>query len=237
MYCKNCGKKIEKQSIDQIIDNIMNLPSKTLFTETLKVTRKDGEKKGIIFHVFDYISSVSQFISGNFNEKCRDRKKALVDILSNKCPHIQYVPVQYDGIYDGQIVDKLLKKAISLEQEGLMINLANAPYSKKRTNDILKVKQMNTMDLKVTGVFEGKGKYKDNLGGVYVDFNGNQVGVGSGFKDEDRAKIWTNPDSMIGQIIEVQYFEVSKDSKTGLDSLRFPIFKDIRTDKDDISLS
>lgn len=220
-----------------MLDNINNLPSKTLFTETIKVTRKDGDKTGIIFHVFDYISSVSQFISGTFNEKCKERKQALIEIISNKCQHIKYVPIQYQGAYDSKIVDTLLDKAISLEQEGLMINLANAPYSKKRTSDILKVKKMYTMDLVVTGVFEGKGKYKNTLGGVYVDFKGNNVGVGSGFTDDERKFIWEDTTRIVGQIVEVQYFEISKDSKTGLESLRFPIYKGTRLDKGEISFS
>lgn len=221
-----------------ILDNIMNLPSKTLFTETLKVTRKDGEKKGIVYHVFDYVSNVNQFINGEFNESCTQRKSNLGRILKETvCPHIQFVPVEYAGQYDSEIVDTLLQNAISLQQEGLMINLADAPYSKKRTADILKVKQMYTMDLKVIGIFEGQGKYKNCLGGVYVDYKGNSVGVGSGFDDTTRKYIWEDPNRIIGKIIEVQYFETSVDSKTNLESLRFPIYKGIRMDKDEISFA
>lgn len=43
-YCPNCHKKIEKQSIDQIIDNIMNLPEGTKIQVLAPVVRsKKGE--------------------------------------------------------------------------------------------------------------------------------------------------------------------------------------------------
>ena len=38
-----------------------------------------------------------------------------------------------------------------------------------------------------------------------------------------------------GKIVEVQYFEITKD-KTGTESLRFPVFKHLRTDKTEPSL-
>ena len=42
---------------------------------------------------------------------------------------------------------------------------------------------------------------------------------------------------MIGKIIEVKYKEVSKDKKTGLESLQFPIFKQTRFEKTEESLN
>ena len=43
-YCPNCGKKIEKQSIDQIIDNIMSLPEGTRIQVLAPVVRgRKGE--------------------------------------------------------------------------------------------------------------------------------------------------------------------------------------------------
>ena len=116
-----------------------------------------------------------------------------------------------------------------------MINIANASYQKKRTSDILKVKKMNTVDLFVTSIFEGKGKYKGTLGGVMIEYKGQPVGVGSGFSDNQRKIIWAHPDNIIGKLIEVQYFEESKD-KNGNPSLRFPVFKTIRLDKNEESL-
>ena len=44
------------------------------------------------------------------------------------------------------------------------------------------------------------------------------------------SKVWKNPESYIGKIISVQYFEETQNQNGGL-SLRFPVFLDFRTDK------
>jgi hypothetical protein len=68
--------------------------------------------------------------------------------------------------------------------------------------------------------YVAKLKYKD----------GNVVKVGSGFSDELRKEVWQNQDKYLGAICEVKYFEETSNADGGL-SLRFPIFKDFRSDK------
>ena len=217
---------------DLSIDNSLDL-----FASTVSAARtKDTKKKNMTYNVFDYVKKVEEFVTGMFSESCVQRKQNLENILKKAhCNYIKYVEVLYDGEYNSDIIDKLLNKALSLQQEGIMLNIADAPYQKKRTTDILKVKKMNTVDLFVTNVFEGKGKYKGTLGGVLVEYKGQPVGVGSGFSDIQRKMIWEHPESIVGKLIEVQYFEESKD-KNGKPSLRFPVFKKIRLDKNEESL-
>ena len=91
-----------------------------------------------------------------------------------------------------------------------------------------------TMDLPVVRVDRGTGRNKDRLGKVYVDFKGNEVGVGSGFTDEQRDYFWNNPEEILNKIIEVKYKEETK-NKDGTESLQFPVFVRIRDDKSEIS--
>lgn len=222
------GEMLANYSINNSLD---------LFSATIMTARtKNDNKVNMCYNVFDYIKNPNDFIIGNFSNDCRTRKHELETILRIvECPHIKYVPILYDGKYDGKIIDKMLDTVLELKGEGLMINLVDAPYQKKRTSDILKVKKMQTVDLKVVDLFEGKGKLKGTLGGVFIEFKGNKVGVGSGFSNEERMKYWAHPEEIYGHIIEVQYFEESKD-KNGNPSLRFPVFKKIRNDKNEESL-
>ena len=130
---------------------------------------------------------------------------------------------------------ELLDEYRKLGAEGLMVNLINAPYEFKRSKNILKVKVMQTADLRIVGFEEGQGRNAGKLGAILVDFKGNTVGVGSGFSDFEREHIWNNKDLYIGKICEVQYFEITKD-KNGVESLRFPVWKCLRTDKTEPSL-
>ncbi len=134
------------------------------------------------------------------------------------------------------MITKLLDEAISNNQEGIMINIANSGYSCKRNKDILKVKRMTSYDLRIVGFEEGSGNFKSMLGAALVDLRGeNIVGVGSGWTIEDRQEIWRNQDKYLGRILEVQFFEESVDSKTGLPSLRFPVAKCIREEGKEVS--
>lgn len=217
---------------DASIDNSLDLFSTTIMT----ARTKSNNKINMSYNVFDYVKNISDFMNGNLNENCRNRKKELENIVkTGNCKHIKYVPVLYDGVYNGSIIDKMLDTVLELKGEGLMINLVDAPYQKKRTNDILKVKKMQTVDLRVVDLFEGKGSLKGTLGGVVVNFKGSQVGVGSGFSNDQRNDFWQHPEKIFGKIVEVQYFEESKD-KTGKPSLRFPVFKQVRNDKNEESL-
>lgn len=116
-----------------------------------------------------------------------------------------------------------------------MLNYAYAPYELKRTNTLLKVKKFQTADLRVIDYFEGEGSLKGMLGGFVVEYKGNTLGVGSGFKQSERIDFWDNREDYIGKIIEIQYFEETTNQKDNTLSLRFPTFKRVRDDKNEIS--
>ena len=133
----------------------------------------------------------------------------------------------YNGT-DEQKIYSWLDYMTDRKLEGVMVNKADAPYSCKRTSDILKVKKMQSADLKIVGFEEGEGKLKGTLGRINVSYKGNTVGVGSGYSDTDRNYIWQHKDELMGRIAEIQYFEKSENAKTGEQSLRFPVFKTLR---------
>jgi len=125
---------------------------------------------------------------------------------------------------------KLLDTNIKAGEEGIMINILDAPYEFKRTNNLLKVKKMNDLDLEVVGFEEGSNRHSGRLGALLVDYKGNIVKVGSGFSDELRDEIWKHQDEWLGRTIVVQYFEETTNDQGGI-SLRFPVYLDYRTDK------
>ena len=132
------------------------------------------------------------------------------------------------------MIDILLNKMVEEDKEGLMLNL-DVPYKCKRHNGILKIKRFYTMDLPVVRCEEGSGRLTGTLGAFVVDYKGNEVKVGSGFTDEQRAYFWAHRDELVGQICEVKYKEISKDKNTGAESLQFPVFVTLRFDKTEAS--
>lgn len=116
--------------------------------------------------------------------------------------------------------------------EGLVIYDRNNIWQPKRVKDILKLKGVNSCDLKVLDIFEHKNGNK--LGGVIVDYKGGKLKVGSGFNDYDRDRYWNNPEDILDKIVEVEYFTTSKNQE-GIESLRHPVFKRVRNDKEEVS--
>ena len=70
-----------------------------------------------------------------------------------------------------------------------------------------------------------KGKYKGQMGGVIVDFNGNNK-VGGGWSDLQRKAIWKNPHLIIGKCIEVSFMELTDDG-----NFRHANYEGIKWDK------
>lgn len=280
---------LEKEMLEKLPDNICldgeitlldkgNLTSKDQYKETMKITRKKGEKHGVKMLVFDCMSAEefrkqhcetpyfirrgdllawfgqhyieeciansAEFDKYNFPNDWNERndldayndynfkfRNNLISFLNTKYIYFNILPILYQGS-DINEITKWLNYNIDHGEEGVMINILDAPYSFKRTSDLLKVKKMLDIDLEVVGYEEGSGNFSGMLGAFLVRYKeGNIVKVGSGFSKELRQEIWKNPDAYIGKVISVQYFEETVNQQGGI-SLRFPVFLSLRFDKD-----
>ena len=213
-----------------------NIPSKDLYRETVMVVNsKENDKKGIIFNIFDTIST--EEFDNKYSDLICQYRKNIVKILYEKLSPMYWkpVPILYQGKYDKDIVKQELNKQIELKHEGIMVNLADAAYEGKRTKNILKVKAMQDCDLKIIGFEEGTGKNKGTLGAVIVDYKGFEVKVGSGFTDQDRDYFWDNQKELLGRVITVQYFEETTNKKDNSLSLRFPVYLELREPEKEVS--
>lgn len=197
---------------------------------------KDKDKSSLHLVIFDVIPEKlfeTQGVTENYSKRSEALDTINFAIRRFKLFNLNTVLRFYQGT-DHNMINEWLDYAEKNDMEGVMVNL-DTPYEFKRTKNLIKVKKFYTYDLKCTGVEEGTGKNKGRLGAIIVDFKGNPVHVGSGFNDELRESIWSNPDSIIGKIIEVKYKEVTKNKDTGTESLQFPVFVSIREDKEEIS--
>lgn len=206
------------------------VPSKEAYKQAMKITRSDGEKHGLKMIVFDAMLA-EEFRNQRCDRVWEERRRALNIIFgSRELTYFELLPVLYQG-EDTEMILKWLDAAIAGQQEGVMINIVEAPYEFKRTNYLLKVKKMSTLDLEIVGFEEGTGRLAGTLGAILVRYkNDNIVKVGSGFSDRLRIEIWASRDEWLGNICEIQYFEETTNADGG-ESLRFPVFKDYRPDK------
>jgi len=110
--------------------------------------------------------------------------------------------------------------------EGTMVKDLHRRWEGKRSDAWLKIKDEQTVDVRVVGMKEGAGKYAGTLGALIVDYKGKEVPV-SGMTDDQRRKFWKKPQSIVNKLIEVEFQE-----ETIHGSLRHPRYKRHRPDKD-----
>ena len=191
---------------------------------TTSVLLSDGEKAGLTYHVFDILRPDEFFQQISVLPYVLRR-----ELLEKTIPEgnaIQVLPVLYSGDDVSQIKVHL-DAARKANQEGIMININNAPYHYGRTKDLLKVKVMQDCDLRIIGFEEGKGAFSGTLGAIIVDYKGHPLKVGSGYSVADRQSIWETRSELLGRVITVQYFEETV-PKSGIPSLRFPVYLRLR---------
>lgn len=194
----------------------------------------DVNKTTICYTVFDAIS-VRDFERADPIVTYANRRIVLNEIDSSlsDATYSKVLPVLYCG-KDISKIDEYLEQMVREDKEGLMVNL-DVPYRRTRHKGILKVKRFYTMDLPIIRYEEGSGRLAGTLGAFVLKYNENEVKVGSGFTDEQRQEYWLHRDDLIGTLCEVKYKEISKDKNTELESLQFPVFIQLRTDKSEVS--
>ena len=193
------------------------------------LSQEDGDKRQIQLVIFDILPK-AEFLRGESQLRYRDRLEQLKDleqrIQRRNLSNLRIVDVLYTG-NDMSMISKCLDRMVAEGKEGLMLN-RNCKYFTRRHNGILKVKQFYTVDLEIVDLEEGTGRLSGTLGAFVVRYKNNYLRVGSGMTDDQRKKFWDDGLNLIGRVIEVKYKDESYDRRTGLRSLQFPTFVQLR---------
>lgn len=203
-----------------------------LFNKTSGLINSHATNKNLVYNIFDIVDDKLSY---------KERRDMLNKIhpTSNT---IRILPVLYVG-RDKNRINELLDVISKMKGEGVMLNLLSKPYEHKRTNGLLKYKEVYYLDMKVVNIFEGKGKYEGMCGGITCLLetdDGKRISceVGSGLSDEQRINWWMNEEKITGKIVEIAYQCLSQDSSsigTKNYSLRFPRLIRVRDDKSETS--
>ena len=104
--------------------------------------------------------------------------------------------------------------------------LNNTTFSPDNTWLSIKTIDMHTGGEPLRVIVDGLEVEEEMLSNVVIEHKGCDVGVGSGFNQEERRLYFNNPERIIGKTITVQYFEETL-NQDGCHSLRFPVVKHV----------
>lgn len=201
------------------------LDNKACYKQTMMITRRDGVKHGVKMKVFDMLTA-EEFKNQTCVRPYTERRQALDGLFQTNFTYFELLPILYEGT-DTSMIEVVLQQQINNGEEGVMVNICDAPYRFTRTSGLLKVKKMHDVDLPILGFEEGTNKNSGRLGAILTEYKGCPLKVGSGFSEELRQQIWDHRDEYLGTMISVQYFEETTNQQGGV-SLRFPVFLDFR---------
>ena len=193
-----------------------------------EIKRKDHTIVKPYYWMFDMLS-MEDFNSKTSEITFGQRITDLLDLSLGK--GLTLIGVLPQEICNDQIFSAMMAQSKANGWEGLMLR-KDAAYKGKRSDEILKVKQMFDDEYIVVDlendvhrvIVDGAEVEELMLKNVIIEHKGNQVRVGSGFSHEQRRHYFENPNEILGKQITVQYFEESQ-SKSGEYSLRFPVIK------------
>lgn len=193
-----------------------------------QATITDDEMNEVEYVLWDIIpiKNWKDRVKGNITYE--ERLKLLQDLIKD-IPKVHYVEnYEVASLEDGLF---LYEQFRARELEGCIFKNKNSYWSPKKSSDQIKKKAAETIDLRITAVTEGQGKYVNMLGKFtcVTDDGIIKVDVGSGFSDAQRIEYYKS--SLIGSIVEVEYNEIIINKKTLQKSLFIPIFVTLRPDK------
>ena len=208
------------------------------FNATSGMINRHSLDKKLVYNIFDIMLD---------DEAYTTRRKAL-DTIAKGAYHenVRILPVLAhfkDSRELSYSVASILGKVIQSGGEGLMINLGGGLYTHKRTDQLLKYKDVQSMDMEVVSLQWGTGKYEGMVGALLCKArtsDGKVVSckVGTGLSDEQRLRWAIYPNEIVGKIVEVKYFSLSQSEdlyESNAYSLRFPRLCKVRYDKETTS--
>jgi len=236
----------EFETLQKVLDEVVKIPGDFVldgelclmdsegnenFQDVMKeIRRKNHTIKNPKFVIFDYLT-LEEFDTQVGTTTLEDRYVNLTDIDIESTNTLTLLDQHH--IESEEQFNNMAKEAQQHGYEGIMVR-KNTGYKGKRSKDILKVKEMHDAEYVVQScdfenhriLRDGKEVLMPMLAQIYITHKGNEVGVGSGFSQEQRIKYQLNPEEIIGKTVTIQYFEESQ-NKAGLYSLRFPVIKHI----------
>lgn len=195
----------------------------TPFKEISGAFRRHKPQSGLFVMVFDAVP-FADWKAGKCDKPYIERYTALKEAWHRTpVPSLIVAPTLDFGAPQG-FANAMVRQG---GYDGAIIRRKDAPWTPgaSKNGEALKVKPVQSLDLRAWAVYPGKGKHANRAGGITVAYRGVETNVGTGFSDTEREHLTLH--GCKGLIAEIEFMELTADGK-----LREPRFKGWRYDKE-----
>ena len=198
-----------------------------------EIRKKDHSIENPKFMTFDFLE-IEDFNNKKSKEKLSERLNKLQKYVTETA-HIGIL--EQIKIQDMEHFKKIQDESAENGWEGLILR-KDVPYEGKRSKNLLKFKLFEQEEFVVKDIETGPMRHIIYENGVskeiesemmtraVIEYNGYDVGIGSGWSIDQRIEYYNDPNKIIGKEITVRYFAPSKNKKGG-ESLQFPTVKNV----------
>jgi len=199
--------------------------------------KEDSKKKKISLNIFAVGLQYKKMTTEEMVTLIAEMKK---DNIFQYLDFVEYFEIENDY----EKIKEACQEYVKYGQEGIMLRSKDVAYSYGRSDDLLKYKPImdpnlinihKQCELRIVDFKEGTGWCKNSLGSLKCAGNVNGEDVvtwcGSGFTEDERKEIWKNKDMYFSKEITLKYADITKNSKTNISSLEFPIKVEIKLDR------
>lgn len=190
--------QLKQSNVKHDLDGELFIPGLS-FQQSSGLIRNDSPTPSAVFAMFEVPSLKESFVG---------RMEFITEV--SQCT-TNIVALKHYKLNDLEHAYKFYAWCRKKGYEGAVIRPLDYEYVTTRSWSWMKMKNIMDFDLKVIDMYEGKGKYKNMLGGVYVEYNGKQA-VGGGFSDHERKIFWNNPHLIMGKTLHVVVTEFTDDN-------------------------
>lgn len=197
---------------------IPSIPDFSTLNGVLNRSKAPCQADGVVLKCHDFIEANNLILL--------ERTVRLYDVLKAiNLDWVQEATIHGYGSYTD--VQAFAEEVWARGGEGAIGKAINEPYhAGKRDFSLIKVKEDVDADLLVCGMVAGKGKYSDTLGALVCRDKANNKHTISGMTDEQRYQWWSNPEAILGKVVEIKAMKKLNDGQ-----YREPRFKAVRFDK------
>jgi DNA ligase-1 len=131
--------------------------------------------------------------------------------------------------------EELFEEMLNKGEEGIILKNLEHPWEAKRSKQIVKMKAIKEIDLKIIGFAEGEGKASGMLGKFTCENKDGTIRTdcGTGFSDEQRKNLWEGRHGLIGKVCTIKYNDLITRRGSDTKALFLPVFVELRPDKDE----